>query len=114
VTAISKAVTVFNVVACPSTPVAHLAIVLAPCVNGAIANGDLSPTASLALEVGGLVHVAVDVTVNTSYGISSGEMVRTLVHGQAFILKGLLQGPNVAGDLASFRVVSAEVLDLAL
>jgi len=83
-------------------------------MNGTIANSDLSLMASLALEVGGLVHVTVDTMANTSYGISGGEMVQTLVHGQVFILKGFLQGPNVAGNLACFRVVSAEVLNLTL
>jgi len=113
-TAVSETVTVFDVVACLSTPVAHLAVVLAPCMNGSITNGDLGTTASLALEVGGLVHVAVDAMANTSYGISGGKTIQTLVHGQAFILKGLFQDPNAASDLLGFRVVSMEILYLAL
>jgi len=114
VAAIPETVTVFNVVACPAIPVAHLAIVLAPCMDGPIVDGDLGSTASLALEVGGLVHVAVDAAADASYSVSSGKMVRTLVHGQAFVLKGFLQGPNTMGDLVSFGVVSTEILDLAL
>ena len=74
-TAISEAVTVFDVVACPSAPVAHLAVVLAPCLNGSIAHSDLSPTASLAFEVGGCMHLVVDMTANASYGVSSGKTV---------------------------------------
>jgi len=114
VVAISEAVTVFDVVACPSTPVTHLAVVLAPCVNGLVANSDLGSAASFALEVGGLVHVMVDAMANVSYGVSSGEMVRTPVHRQAFILEGLLQGPDATSDLLGFRVVSTEILYLAL
>ena len=70
--AIPEAMTVLNVVACPSTPVTHLAIVFAPCMNGPIANGDLGLAASLALEVGGSVHVVVDMMTNVGYGVSSG------------------------------------------
>ena len=113
-TAIPETVTIFDVLACLATPVAHLAIVLATCIDGLIADGDLGSTASLALKVGGLVHVMVDAVVDTSYSISGSEMVRTPVHGQAFVLEGLLQGPNTMGDLASFGVVSTEILDLAL
>ena len=80
-TAIPKAVTVFDVVACLATPIAHLVVVLAPCMNGSIAYSDLSLTASLAFEVGGLVHIAVDAAANASYSVSSSEAVRTLIHG---------------------------------
>jgi len=81
VAAIPEAVTVLDVVACPSIPVTHLAIVLAPCMDGPIVNGDLGLTASLALEVGGLVHIAVNTTTNTGYGVSSSKTVQALVHG---------------------------------
>ena len=74
-TAISKAVTVFNAMACSATPITHLAIVLAPCMDGPIANSDLGLMTSLALEIGGLVHVAVDAATNASYGISGGKAV---------------------------------------
>jgi len=67
--------------ACLATPIAHLATVLAPCMDGPIADGDLGSATSLALKVGGFVHVVVDVATDTSYGISSGEVVRTSVHG---------------------------------
>ena len=71
---------------CLPAPVAHLAIVIAPCVDGSVTDCNLGSVASLALEVRGLVHVAVDVTTNAGYGVSSGKAVQTPVHGQAFIL----------------------------
>ena len=74
-TAITEAIAVLNVVPCLTAPVAHLAIVVAPCVDGSIAYSDLSLTTSLALEIGGLVHVTVDVATDASYGVSSGEAV---------------------------------------
>jgi len=89
VSAIAKGVTLLNVVAGLTTPITHLAIVLAPSMYGMIADGDLSSTASLALEVGGLMHVVVNTTANASYGVSGGKAVRTSIHGQAFILEGL-------------------------
>jgi len=83
-------------------------------MNSSIADGDLGPTTSFALEVRGLVHVAVDVMANASYSVSGGKMVQTLVHSQSFGLEGLFQGPNALGDLASFGMVSAEILDFPL
>ena len=77
-------------------------------------NGDLGPTTSFALEIGGLVHVAVNAAMNASYSVSGGKMVRTPVHSQSFGLEGLFQGPNALGDLASFGMVSAEILDFPL
>ena len=79
--AIPEAVTVFDVVACPATPIAHLAIVIAPCMDSPIADSDLGSTTSFALEVGGCVHVVVDAATNASYGISSGKAVGAPVHG---------------------------------
>ena len=73
--AVPEAIAVFNVVTSFPTPVTHLTIVLAPCVNSLIAHSDLSPTASLAFEIRGLVHVAVNVATNPSYGVSSGKAV---------------------------------------
>ena len=73
--AVSKTIAIFDVVTCLATPVAHLAVVVAPCMNGLIANGDLGLAASLALEVGGLVHVAVNAMTNMSYSVSSGKVV---------------------------------------
>ena len=112
--AIPKAITVFNVVASLSTPVAHLAVVFAPSMNGTIANGDLSLAASLALEVGGFVHVAVNMTANVSNSVSSSKAVRASVHGQLLGLKGLLESPNMAGDLLGLGMLGVEVLDFAL
>ena len=79
-TAISEAMTIFDVVPCPSTPVTHFAVVLAPRMDGLIANGNLGSMASLALEVRGLVHVAVNAMMDMSYSVSSGEMVQAPVH----------------------------------
>ena len=112
--AISKTVTVFNAVACLTIPLAHLAVVLAPCMDSSVANGDLGSTTSLALEVGGLVHVAVDAVTNAGYGVSGGKAIRTPVHGQAFILKGLFQSSDAVGNLAGLGVVSTEILDFTL
>ena len=81
VMAISEAVTVFDVMACLSAPVAHLAVVFAPCMNSPIANGGLGPTTSFAFEIGGLVHIAVNAMADTSYGISGGKTVQTLIYG---------------------------------
>jgi len=114
VTAVSEAVAVFNVVASLSAPVTHLAIVFAPRINSPIVNGDLGSTASLALEVGGLVYVTVDAATNMAYGVSGSETVQTPVHRQSLSLKRLFQGPNALGDLASFGMVGTEVLDFAL
>ena len=112
--AISETVAVFNVMTRLATPVAHFAVVVAPCMNGPIANGDLGSAASLAFEVGGLVHVAVNATMNASYSVSSGEVVRTLIHGQAFVLKGLLQSSDAVGNLAGLGMVSMEILNFTL
>ena len=79
--AIPKAMAVFDVVACPPTPIAHLAVVFAPCMNSPIANGGLGPTTSFAFEIGGLVHIAVNAMADTSYGVSGGKTVRTLIYG---------------------------------
>jgi len=114
VMAVSKAVAVFDVVAGLPAPVAHLAVVFAPCMNSPIANGDLSLMASLALEVGSFVHVAVDAVTNTAYGVSGSKTVQALVHRQSLGLKGLFQGPDALGDLASFGMVGMEILDFAL
>jgi len=73
VSAIAKGVTLFNVVASLATPITYLAIVFAPGMYGAVMNSDLSPSSSLALEVGGLVHVAIDATVYMGNGIGGSE-----------------------------------------
>ena len=83
-------------------------------MNCLIADGNLGLTTSFALEVGGLVHVAINAVTNAGYGVSGGETVRTLVYGQSFGLEGLFQGPNALGNLAGFGMVSVEVLDFPL
>jgi len=75
VAAIPKTVTVFDVVACPATPIAHLAIVLAPCMDSLITDSDLGSTTSLAFKVGGFVHVAVNAVADAGYSVSGGEAV---------------------------------------
>jgi len=80
-TAISKTVAVVDVVACLATPITHFTVVLAPCMDSPIADSDLGPTTSFALEVGGCVHVAVDTATNISYGVSGSKMVGAPVHG---------------------------------
>jgi len=66
---------VFNVVTCFPIPVAHFAIVVAPSMNSVIAHGDLSLMTSLALEVGGLVHVAVDTATDSGDSIGGSKTV---------------------------------------
>ena len=73
--AIPKAVAILNIVPGPATPVTYLAVVLAPSINGAVANGDLSLAPSLAFEIGGLVYVAVNATANAGDGISGSKVV---------------------------------------
>ena len=87
--AVSEAIAVLDIMTGLPTPIAHLTTVLAPCMNGSIANGDLGSAASLALEIRSLVHVMVNAATNTGYGISGSKTVRTPVHGQTFILKRL-------------------------
>ena len=71
---------VLNVVAYLSTPVTHLTIVLAPGMDSMIANGDLSPMSSSALEVRGFVHVVVNAATDAGNGVSGSKAVQTLVH----------------------------------
>jgi len=87
VAAVSEAVTVLDIVACLSAPVAHLTVVVAPCMDGPIVDGDLGLATSLAFEVRGFMHVVVNATTDTGYGVSSGKMVRTSVHSQTFSLE---------------------------
>jgi len=79
--AIPKAVAILDIVPSPAIPVTHLAIVLAPSVNGTVTNGDLSLAPSLAFEIRGLVHVVVNVMANVGNGVSGSEAVQALVHG---------------------------------
>jgi len=71
-TAVPEAVTVLDVVSRLTTPIAHLAVVLAPGMDGTVADSNLSPASSLAFKIGSLVHVAVDVATNAGDGIGSG------------------------------------------
>jgi len=68
---VAERVAFFNVVTCPTTPIAHLAVVLAPSMYGMVANSDLSLLSSLTLKVGSLVHVTVNAAMDTSNGVSS-------------------------------------------
>jgi len=112
--AISKAVAVLNIVACPATPVAHFTVILAPSIYGAVVNSDLSLSSSLTLEVGSLVHVAVNAAMDTSDGISGGQSFRATVHGKSLGLKRLFEGSNAMSNLDGFGMVGVEILDLAL
>ena len=81
VSAIAERVTFFYVVACLAAPVTHLVVVLAPSVYGSIANSDLSPVSSLALEVGSLVHITVDAATDAGDDIGGSKSFRASVHG---------------------------------
>jgi len=70
-------------------------------MHGTVANGDLSPLSSLAFEIGGLVHVAVDAAMNTGNGVSGGQAFGTSVHSKSFRLKGLFEDSNASRDLNS-------------
>jgi len=74
VSAIAEGVTFLNVVTCLTTPIAYLAIVFAPGMYGAIIDSDLSLSSSFAFEIGGLVHVAINVMAYLGNGIGGSEM----------------------------------------
>jgi len=114
VSAIAEGVTLLNVVTCLATPVAHFAIVLAPGMHGTIVNSDLSFTSLFAFEVGGLVHVMVDATMDAGDGIGSGQVFGAMVYGKPFSLEGFFKRSNVTSNLDGLGVVGAEVLDFAL
>ena len=78
--AVAEGVTFLNVVACLAAPVTHFVVVLTPGMYGMITDSDLGSASSLALEIGGLVHVAVDVAMDTGDGIGGGKSFRALVH----------------------------------
>jgi len=73
VSAITEGVALFYIVTCLATPVTHFVVVFAPGMHGTVRDGGLSPSSSLALEIGGLVHVAVDAATDAGNGISGGE-----------------------------------------
>ena len=84
--AITEGVALFYVVTRLATPIAHLVVVFTPGMYGTIVNGNLSPVSSLAFEVRGLVHVAVNAATDAGNGISGGKSFGALVHGQSFSL----------------------------
>ena len=73
VSAIAERVALFYIVACLAAPITHLVVVFAPGMYGSIANGNLSPASSLAFEVRGLVHVAIDATINRGDGVGGSK-----------------------------------------
>ena len=85
--AVSEAVAFLNVVPSSTTPVTHLAIVLAPSMNGAISNGSLSFASLSSSEIGGFVAVAINAATDMGNHVSSSKMVRAVVHSEAFSLK---------------------------
>jgi len=99
---------------CLTAPVTHFAIVLAPGMDGVVANCNLSPASSLAFEVEGFVHVVVDVATDAGDSIGGGESFGAAIHGQSFSLERLPKGTDTTGDLGGFGVVGAEVLNFAL
>ena len=84
--AIPKTMAFLDVVSSLTAPIAHLAIVLAPSMKGAVANGDLSFVSSLAFEVGGLVHVVINAMAYTGNSVGSSKVFRATVHGKSFSL----------------------------
>jgi len=97
--AIAKAVALLNIVPGPSAPIAHLAIILAPGMDSAVVNGNLSLLSSLALEVRGAMHVVVNVMMDSGDSISGSKAFGALVHGKAFSLEGFLQNSNATSKL---------------
>ena len=73
VSAIAEGVALFYVVTRLATPIAHFTVVLAPGMHGTVTDGDLSPSSSLAFEIRGLVHVAVDAATDAGNGVGGGE-----------------------------------------
>ena len=68
---VAKTVTLFNVMAGLTTPIACLAIVLSPCMNGTISNGNSGFTPLSPGEVRGRVVVAVNATANASNSVKA-------------------------------------------
>jgi len=110
---VTEAVTFLNVVTGLTAPVAHLAVVLSPCMNSTIVNGDPGLASLSPSEVRGRIVVVVNVMIDAGNGVSGGKAVQALVHGKAFGLKGLFESSNAAGNLDRLGVVGAEVLDFS-
>jgi len=75
VSAIAEGVILLYVVTCLATPIAHLVVVLAPGMQGTVADSSLSPSSSFAFEIRGLVHVAVDAATDTGNGVGGGKLL---------------------------------------
>jgi len=88
-------------VACLAAPVAYLAIVPTPSMNGMVSNGNLSSMSSFAFEVRGIVYIMINVVTDTGYGVGSSKVFGAVVYGKVFSLKGLLEGSDTTGDLSS-------------
>jgi len=86
VSAVAEAVAIFDIVTGLAAPVAHLAVILAPSMYGMVADGDLSSSPSLALKIGGLVHVAINVMAYMGNGIGGSKSLQASVHGKSFSL----------------------------
>ena len=114
VTTVPNAVTFFDVMACLSAPIAHLAVVLAPSVESSVTNCYQGSASSFALEVRGVVHVAIDASTNASDCVGSSESFGTSIHGKTFGLEGLLEGADASRELCGFGVVGAEILYFTL
>ena len=93
VSAIAERIAFFDLVTSLAAPVAHFTIVLAPGMYGAVANGDLSPSSSLALEVGGFVHVAVNMVTDASNGVSSSQCLELLYMASRSVWSDSLRVP---------------------
>jgi len=110
VLAVTKGIALFNVVPCLTAPITDFVVVFAPGMYGLIADGDLSLASSLAFEIGGLVHVAVNAATDAGDGIGGGKSFRALVHSQSLGLQRLFENSNATSNLYGLGVVGAEVL----
>jgi len=113
VSAITEGVAFLDIVTSLAAPVAHFTVVLPPGMYGVVADGDLSPLSSFALEIGSLVHVAINATAYVGDSVGGSESFGALVHGKPFSLKGFLENPNMMCDLDGFGMVGVEVLDFS-
>ena len=74
-TTVSEAMTFLDVMPSPTTPVAHLAIVFTPGMEGMVTNSNLSLVSSLACKIEGLVTVVIDMMANVGDGVSGSEAI---------------------------------------
>ena len=73
VSAITKGVALFDIVACLTAPIAHLVVVFTSGVYGMIVDGNLGPVPSFAFEVRGLVHLAIDAATDAGNSIGGSK-----------------------------------------